>query len=98
MNTKATHSPGPWRQGESDELTIIEDAEGNLVAFVDLDGMTAQDRANFALIAAAPKLLEALKRLVEVAAPLFAMDGFGHVGALDGPNGARAAIAEAEGR
>ncbi len=89
MNAEATHSPAPWRQGESDELTIIEDAEGNLVAFVDLPGMTAQDRANFALMLAAPKLLEALKAC---------LTWDGRFIADEAVQQARAAIAEAEGR
>lgn len=65
------HTPGPWTfsttgkimQGYSQGLAIAQYGEANLIAgiFSDVRGGDETAKANAALIAAAPDLLEALK-------------------------------------
>lgn len=63
-----THTPGPWRVGPVDD-TIVTDAAGKEVAAIDGDYNNPDEwprmEANARLIAAAPELLDALKRLIK---------------------------------
>jgi len=63
-----THTPGPWRVGPVDD-TVVTDADGKEVAAIDGDYNSPDEwprmEANARLIAAAPELLDALKRLIE---------------------------------
>jgi hypothetical protein len=60
MSTSPKHSPGPWRWRETGENEYaILDQDNDYVA-MDIYAITPADRA---LIAAAPKMLEALKAL-----------------------------------
>lgn len=91
-NTK--HTPGPWAVAEGDGCFVVE-TDDMTVRFVCM-GLDAEgDRANACLIAAAPDLLEALRRVVN---DWVAPDGLpfedGEMPALDA---ARAAIAKATG-
>lgn len=71
MNTKQTHTPGPWAyahsgpvmQGYSQPFAVAQKGERNLIAgvFGDVKGGVAVTEANARLIATAPELLEALK-------------------------------------
>lgn len=97
----AEHTPGPWivDGGGSDALGVFpKDANDpnpicylseNAYAGLSLRGRET-DEANAALIAAAPELLNALKRMVFIA------DSKGETGAIIGS--AKDAIARAEGR
>ena len=62
-----THTPGPWRVGPVDD-TVVTDADGKEVAAIDGDYNSPDEwprmEANARLIAAAPELLDALKRLI----------------------------------
>jgi len=62
-----THTPGPWRVGPVDD-TVVTDADGKEVAAIDGDYNSPDEwprmEANARLIAAAPEMLSALKRLV----------------------------------
>lgn len=61
----SSHTPGPWavRWPEDDELhEIYAENGGDLICY---PAWTANQKANVPLIAAAPELLAALKRLVE---------------------------------
>jgi len=63
---RASHTPGPWRiQQESVDTQwhIITAAGGRIMANIHIETGNAMDAANARLIAAAPELLEALKRL-----------------------------------
>lgn len=53
----STHSPGPWRIDDQDEM-LIKSAAGNIVTMVHT-GRPADAR----LVAAAPQMLELLRRL-----------------------------------
>lgn len=87
-----THTPGPWRietGGGSDPTSHVyaDDpngcaADGDLVTIADL----IENEANARLIAAAPDLLAACKKMRQIASAQF------------GLNEANAAIAKAEGR
>jgi hypothetical protein len=68
MNTK--HTPGPWKQYRDSQgnVRIQGNVPGGPVAFIEEmnnTGGTPQDHANARLIAAAPELLDALKRILE---------------------------------
>lgn len=75
METKTTHSPGPWNvedEGHMDhegKLWVV-DSRGLCVAELEMyhDAVIDEDEAetNAALIAAAPDLLAALKELVSL--------------------------------
>lgn len=56
---KAAHTPGPWNV----ESNHVFDASGYCVAICPYTKIRPQAEANARLIAAAPKLLAALKRL-----------------------------------
>lgn len=94
----AKHALGPWVVGEDDELNgcpflPIMAADGGCIAEVvpdyseDHPHLGESERATARLIAAAPEMLEALKRVVRVADR-----------ETDDFIAARAAIAKAEGR
>ena len=86
---RTTHTPGPWR-AEGWESTIVNDADGNTLCLMpSSDGTLASAKANARLIAAAPDMLDALRRA-------------DHLASIAAPNGAahriiRAAIAKATG-
>ena len=114
------HTPGPWVVAMEYDCARIEDGDSEYVALVngtevDSDGhqiITAEGKANAALIAAAPELLAALEetaRALEKAraqlamhasvAAMFAEALAKSCGASDGVGArARVAIAKAEGR
>ena len=92
MSTK--HTPGPWHVGKGSKC-VVYDAEGWAVA----DAVTCHNRhnaidANARLIAAAPDLLDALRRLCAVAVWDEDTDRAEFDAAI---SGADAAIAKAEG-
>jgi len=67
MENETKHTHGPWRYDEVTMKIWSADGEKNITG--KLDDYTPEERANVALIAAAPELLEALKsarRLLEV--------------------------------
>ena len=102
MNTKQTHTPGPWihahsgpvMQGYSQPFAIAQKGERNLVAgvFGDVKGGVDVTEANARLIAAAPELLEALKTVVDGVVMIFPS-----IVNSSPIIAARAAIAKAEG-
>jgi len=63
-----THAtPGPWKVGYSDDfegqqVIMEQDCNGRVLALI--DDTDEQDQANARLIAAAPELLEACKKLL----------------------------------
>jgi hypothetical protein len=73
----SAHTPGPWevgdvQRGESPLMVYCDDSLGSRVADLSTSGhgiTTAQVRANALLIAAAPDLLAALKRLLATTFP-----------------------------
>ena len=80
-------TPGPWKVTRYDDGLLICYTEGATICFGDRNHTALSDEANFALIAAAPDLLEALKAVVRVADRATVEFDL-----------ARAAIAKAEGR
>lgn len=84
------HTLGPWRPNAFSG-SLVYAADGTLVADVKL----ARD---LALVSAAPQMLEELRHLVRALEPLEANGGFSVGSGLATLNGARAAIAAAEGR
>lgn len=61
------HTPGPWVVESGKPLMVVAEKGGMAVVVSDAIGIgkvTQTDRANAALIAAAPDLLEALKALL----------------------------------
>lgn len=91
---KATHTPGPWRIGQERDR-IVAGANGLHIAQVATQGMGFAADANAALIVASPKLLKALKAIVNSLAD---QDDEGLIEHAQQMIDARAAIAEAEGR
>lgn len=90
------HTPGPWKviqlepQGYGDPMYVsveVESADGRIVASVVHDSLD-EHLVNASLIAAAPKLLEALEGLLEQFSK--------HIPVVSFAN-ARAAIARAKG-
>jgi len=64
MKTKATHTPGPWKVDESGDFVETEypvNFKGNYIHICDF--RRPEDRANAALIAAAPTMLAALEAI-----------------------------------
>jgi len=61
MSDDAKHSPGPWRWHDGD----LVDAKGASPMRADDRGVYALNEADARLIAAAPELLDAVKRLLE---------------------------------
>lgn len=56
---KVTHTPGPWRVEEIDAAIYVRGADGHLIGEVgDMGYNVPEDRANAALVIAAPELLE----------------------------------------
>ena len=98
MNTNRNHTPGPWKTQTHISLDRLEirDADGRRIAVCAMDfPMSAKTHdANARLIASAPELLDALKRLCAK----FGVDDDGWP--RDGTvlREARAVIAKAEGR
>lgn len=63
-NTKAQHTPGPWKYEQPTKT--IRSMPGNYwLATMDSWDGAADHAANAALIAAAPELLEMLKKCIE---------------------------------
>ena len=71
------HTPGPWRWTENGRLGSVNTAESRSIAVIlnsdgcmvyrdAADGWDDEQAANLALIAAAPDLLEAMKKLLWV--------------------------------
>lgn len=56
------HTKGPWKQRGEDSVCVI-DANDNAIAFTDTFLPKKECIANAKLIAAAPELLEALKKI-----------------------------------
>lgn len=86
------HTPGPWRVVHTaDDRTFIDTEESNdsFIAQVDRNAPEYEDNAQ--LIAAAPELLEALKRIIE-------WDDTGCDPSRAVLRAARAIIAKAEGK
>jgi hypothetical protein len=87
MTTK--HTPGPWSERIRNDLdATIQGAGGEIVAFVNLIHCDGFGNDNTRLIAAAPDLLAALKRLLDP----------GFSGRHSAEQQARAALAKAEGK
>lgn len=67
----AAHTPGPWHvvEGPSSRTPFYVDCDEHTVATVNFDPMLmdddGRDEANASLIAAAPDLLHALRRMVK---------------------------------
>ena len=63
--TKATHTPGPWKVGQRSEGPYPFTVEGRdrLVAMVEYEPDDATS-ANARLIAAAPEMLEAIREIL----------------------------------
>lgn len=103
--SERAHTPGPWgfEYTEDNKRIIIgkglvEGPDGYDVAEVYSDDCPYEEaEANARLIAAAPELLHEIKHLVRLLEPL-EQDGTLNVPGLASLNGARAAIAKAEGR
>lgn len=60
MKTMNKHTPGPWKTETIGGTIRVVDQEGNDCGYIG-DGYNATHRANIALMAAAPELLEALR-------------------------------------
>jgi len=88
------HTPGPWKANEYGNLITAKGEFGLHIAYVATVGMGKVGPANAKLIAAAPLLLEALKRYVEWQEGKF--DAIDIEAEILAP--AKAAIAAAEGR
>jgi hypothetical protein len=104
----AEHTPGPWGWSEfsaptpphyddgPEPLVVYEESSGEAIAYPD-DGVWPKEvaEANARLIAAAPKLMEALNDLMDVqnGPPLYTYTDAWNAAMAK----ARAAIAEAEG-
>lgn len=91
-----THTPGPWKITSEE---FVDDAKGGPVARIYSRQTRPADelKANAALIAAAPEMLEALNGLLEAILKCEAPVG-GKRETLAAVDAARAAIAKAEGR
>ena len=74
----AEHTPGPWQvyDGPKMPLTLYDGPFGIVIAELQQREVTETDRANFALMAALPKLLAACEALVN-AHPAEDPDGYG---------------------
>jgi hypothetical protein len=92
------HTPGPWQTDQAEHDAPYQDirihaGKGSICCvWIDdapLHDYNAEQRANARLIAAAPELLEALKRLMSETTTM--------QDALEAAQQARAAIAKAEG-
>lgn len=75
MNTNAKHTAGPWRTANARELELHPNEQPDIVMggigfrLVPIDGcgmLTKQIKANAALIASAPTMLEALHYAAEL--------------------------------
>ena len=87
MNTRSKHTPGPWAARHDD---MVFSKEGRIIADCESTSPPiAEDKANAALVAAAPAMYEALGNLLKMVE-----DGDYTTIEL---NEARAAIAQAEG-
>ena len=73
MSEKTMHTPGPWFLGKIDREAgtiavdcIDKDGDEALMCILETaDGIDPEDEADARLIAAAPELLDALKRVTE---------------------------------
>lgn len=95
--SETKHTPGPWewKDGEyDDDLMFLASASGTICTFGNCDYYERcgelPNEADCRLIAAAPELLEALKRCLEIMSN-------GGTWTLEDQNAAHAAIAKAEG-
>lgn len=94
-----SHTPGPWTyQEESDAYTHIVRSPTNMIVHQGPQWMDGVTEANARLIATAPELLEACKRLVENCKCTITQRLSGHL--VDCPVDAdiERTIAKAEGR
>jgi len=64
LNTK--HTPGPWHTGGVNLISVYGCDGIQLAVITDRDGATPADKANAKLIAAAPDLLEACTRAMNI--------------------------------
>jgi hypothetical protein len=96
MPTESKHTPGPWTISKAGDVVS---ADGRRVAepVWALKTTQAEGEANAHLIASAPELLEALKRLEGACCGNLNEDDAWKAW-IDARNAARAAIAKAEGR
>lgn len=61
MRQKTKHTPGPWSVLDEENRTYVIDAEDCTVAIIPMDRTPGNtERADAALISAAPEMLEAL--------------------------------------
>lgn len=105
VSTQAQHTPGPWHVSVGEIVGHVEvgvdDAKDNFICTMHAIPPTS-NMANALLIAAAPELLDALKRVVALYDSLDLTEEMRKAGwrNLDQPwvIAARAAIAKAEGR
>ena len=89
---ETSHTPGPWEVFESHAGTyVIDSAEQSAVCRIE---WCLEDEANARLIASAPEMLDALKRLCSK----FGVDDNGSPRDWTEWREARAVIAKAEGR
>lgn len=89
------HTPGPWETEKHDTEFIEIYHDSILIADV-LDVGPVDGKANAALIAAAPRLFEALERASRQL-DIFEGEGLSHTGRTEAHNLVRAAIAAAKG-
>lgn len=101
----AAHTPGPWKTGLVEEdANVVYSESDRAIAYCDGDDDSETDDANARLIAAAPELLEALKRaerLIKEALPKFnwgasALDANAISLLNDVPGEVRAALAKVQ--
>lgn len=104
MNQNTKHTPGPWKASAYSHVMgcLIDTENERIAAVIPVDKAGDKTKANAALIAAAPELLEALQCIADneeqycECAPEYGWYGEGH--ATQCPCGiAQAAIAKAEG-
>ena len=88
----ATHTPGPWRANECN----VMDRRGVIIAIARSDGDMLPVAVNARLMAAAPDLLEALTRLLNVPEKLTETEHFDYM--ANAERIARNVLAKAEGR
>jgi len=96
----AQHTPGPWTATEGGVFSQHLNGHGNFyVAALPFhsEEPTPSDKANLALIAAAPELLAALERILSVSRAGLDSGGNVHVALNLAKGEARAAIAKAKG-
>jgi hypothetical protein len=108
METK--HTPGDWHIAKVEDAMLartrsieVHDATGSYICHIDRDNLKGypktEAQANARLIAAAPELLEALRRFLTLLPSEEGLGGYAPIGAfVIAGDYARAAIAKSEGR